>query len=85
MSLSTAALPGTALTIIPLANSQSRIYYQDTLNYIREIRYNDADATQPEWTIDDSPIVKAAFNTPLSAISWDKGDDVRRIFENWRR
>ena len=72
MSLSTAALPGTALSITNLMDYQSRIYYQDTSNYVREIQYNDA-----VWTIDDSPIVKAAFDTPLAAISWNSGDNVR--------
>ena len=71
MSLSSAALPGTALAITNLVDYQSRIYYQDTSNYIREIQYDDA-----AWNIDDSPIVKAAFNTPLAAISWNSGDDV---------
>lgn len=72
MSLSTTALPGTALAITNLVDYQSRIYYQDTSNYIQEIQYN-----EPVWTINDSPIVQAAFNTPLAAISWNSGEMVR--------
>lgn len=74
MSLSNLALPGTALAVTNLVDFQSRLYYQDDFNYIREVQ-----GTNGDWSIDDSPIIKAAFNTPLAAVSFQGGDEVRKI------
>ena len=72
MSISNIALPGTALAVTNLVDYQSRIYYQDAFEFVREVQ-----DTSGDYTIDASPIIQAAFDSPLATISWQDGDEVR--------
>jgi hypothetical protein len=61
-----------AVAAIAASAKSFRIYFQDTQNGIREAVYNDG-----KWTISNKAIFQAKRLSPLSAVSWDGGNQVR--------
>lgn len=61
-----------AVAAVAASSKSFRIYFQDTKNGIREGVYNDG-----KWTVSGKAIFHARRLSPLSAVSWDGGSQVR--------
>ncbi|KAL6890455.1 fucose-specific lectin [Trichoderma evansii] len=61
-----------AVAAVAASARSFRIYFQDTQNGIREGVYHDG-----KWTVSGKAIFYAKRLTPLSAVSWDGGNQVR--------
>ncbi|KAM0465859.1 hypothetical protein ACHAPV_000804 [Trichoderma viride] len=61
-----------AVAAVAASSKSFRIYFQDTQNGIREGVYNDG-----KWTVSGKAIFRARRLSPLSAVSWDGGSQIR--------
>jgi hypothetical protein len=61
-----------AVAAVAASAESFRIYFQDTQNGIREGVYEDG-----KWNVSDEAIFYARRLSPLSAVSWDDGNQVR--------
>lgn len=64
-----------AVAAVAASAKSFRIYFQDTQNGIREGVYHGG-----KWTVSGKAIFYAKRLTPLSAVSWDGGNQVSRLF-----
>lgn len=61
-----------AVAAVAASAKSFRIYFQDTQNGIREGVYNDG-----KWNVSGKAIFYARRLSPLSAVAWDGGNQVR--------
>lgn len=61
-----------AVAAVAASDNSFRIYFQDTQNGIREGVYKDG-----KWNVSGKAIFNARRLSPLSAVSWDGGSQVR--------
>nr|WOD46597.1 hypothetical protein [Trichoderma atroviride] len=62
----------TAVAAIAISSVSFRIYFQDTENGIREGVYHDG-----KWTFSGKALFHARRLSPLAAITWDEGSEIR--------
>ncbi|KAK6450925.1 hypothetical protein FP744_10007176 [Trichoderma asperellum] len=61
-----------AVTAVAASGKSFRVYFQDTKDGIREGVFHEG-----KWTVSGKAIFYAKRLTPLSAVSWDRGNQIR--------